>query len=544
MGDRIPKNPINENEYDLETLHKMIYDKTTFFSYSDIVQVITEAQEIFDSEPNLIQLESNDVIIVGDVHGNYTAFWKNIKHFNPKKHHLIMLGDYVDRGKKGIPILITICCMKVNYPDRVHILRGNHECEHICNKYGFLRECYENYDVELFDIFNNLFETLPIAMTLKTKNEHYFLCHGGISEQIENIEEINEIERRIDPGRGNVLFELLWNDPVEDNAFEMETEYRRKSNRGFAFGPMALKPFLNRNKLTCLIRAHECVPKGIRVQTFRTLNPLCITVFGVPNYHEKKNKAAVIIIEQGILTHEKIESLEMSNEFDDVYQLDELFEKQYQLSVTIDRVMENIQQIQPIKPIQPIQPVSVIHPIQSIQSIQPIKPISAIHPIPQIQPIQSIKPINCCQPMEIIESPDDETIQQDYEDLVKTISTITNEMNESNLIESKTIEENKQKLKIQTEIIERVDDELKSYRKMRNVLAESFDFETDYEKEYTQSTFAKSFTSSLTSKQYEESVDEYNNNIYDYVPMTFEDLRDKWNQLKDEIKQLQFTSSK
>ena len=105
--------------------------------------LITEAKFIFHkSEKSLLEVEA-PVCITGDFHGQFYDLLRLMQMVGgaPPKKKFIVMGDFVDRGKQSLETICLLLAYKIRYPDKMYMLRGNHESAEITRVYGFYDEC-------------------------------------------------------------------------------------------------------------------------------------------------------------------------------------------------------------------------------------------------------------------------------------------------------------------------------------------------------------------------------------------------------------------
>jgi serine/threonine-protein phosphatase 2B catalytic subunit len=281
---------------------KGLFAREGRISKRDCMTIITKATDIFRREPNLIQLQ-DPVTVVGDVHGQFYDLLKILDvGGNPETTKYLFLGDYVDRGMFSLEVLLLLYSLKINYPNSIVMIRGNHESRQMTSMFSFRKECISKQDLQVYDLVMASFDALPLACVL---NNSFLAIHGGLSPELKTLKDINNINRFIEPPRSGLLCDLLWSDPVDTADGKTPDAYKNNETRGcsFFFGAEATKKILKENDLITIIRGHEVQKDGYKMQFWNGSDfPSIITIFSAPNYCDcYKNKGAIIKFTNGAL---------------------------------------------------------------------------------------------------------------------------------------------------------------------------------------------------------------------------------------------------
>eukprot|EP00742_Colponemidia_sp_Colp-10_P001050 GILJ01001136.1.p1 GENE.GILJ01001136.1~~GILJ01001136.1.p1 ORF type:complete len:472 (-),score=66.36 GILJ01001136.1:224-1639(-) len=271
----------------------------------DVIGVINAAMDIFSRESNMLALH-DPITVVGDIHGQFFDLVKLLEvGGSPDKTQYLFLGDYVDRGSFSCEVTLLLYAIKINYPQSFFMVRGNHECRQMTSFFNFRDECDYKYDRQIYNLFMDSFDTLPIAATINGK---FLALHGGLSPEMRTLTDIQTLSRFSEPPRAGMFCDMLWADPVEDDGHGApeDTVFVPNDVRGcsFFYGYNAVCDFLDNNGLLSVIRAHEAQLEGYKMHRSneKTDFPTVITIFSAPNYCDVyNNKGAVLKFENNTL---------------------------------------------------------------------------------------------------------------------------------------------------------------------------------------------------------------------------------------------------
>lgn len=258
-------------------------------SESDIKQLCIKIKEILIDEPNVVHI-TPPISVCGDIHGQFYDLLElfEVGDYCPESSYLFM-GDYVDRGRHSIETILYLFVIKVMYPTKITLLRGNHESRSATRNYGFYSECKRKFGcMEVYNWCMDVFDLLPISAVI---GNNFFAVHGGLSPELKGVDGLYGIDRCKEIESEGVISDILWSDPDDDVNDWIE------SNRGagFLFGEKQVDQFNQINNFKCVLRSHQPAMNGYNYM-FR--GKLC-TVWSAPNYcYYIGNDASILEIDE------------------------------------------------------------------------------------------------------------------------------------------------------------------------------------------------------------------------------------------------------
>ena len=230
----------------------------------------------------------------------------------------IFLGDFVDRGYFSLETFTLLMCLKAKcapdihdfyplliktrYPDRVTLVRGNHESRQITQVYGFYEECQQKYgNSSVWKACCQVFDFLALAAIIDGK----VLCvHGGLSPEIRTLDQIRVVARAQEIPHEGAFCDLVWSDPDD-----VETWAISPRGAGWLFGdkvatelclpphsypsiPFLTLQFNHVNGLQLVARAHQLVNEGYK---FHFKDRAIVTCWSAPNYCNRCGNVASIM---------------------------------------------------------------------------------------------------------------------------------------------------------------------------------------------------------------------------------------------------------
>ncbi len=248
-------NRVVNNVKDLNFMRSLLDEAADILSYE------------YERNKGLVEVPANgNYLIIGDLHGDLISLkyiLSNVRGLDDSS--LIFLGDYVDRGRYQLETLSSILYIKLKHPDKVFVLRGNHEPPDFLPVYphDFPKELVRTYGFlegrSIYSRFTQLFQLLPHALIVERVA---LVLHGG--PPVHNIGTAsNRYEYLLgvdDEDRIKILESVLWNDPIEGEPYFLPS-YR---GAGYMFGYKITEAALQKTGAVVIVRGHEPCVNGFK----------------------------------------------------------------------------------------------------------------------------------------------------------------------------------------------------------------------------------------------------------------------------------------
>lgn len=264
----------------------------------DIKILCAMMKDIFLNEPSLLELEP-PLVIGGHLMGcadqlNYIFDTCG----EPPASQYLFLGSYVNRGRRSLDTLTLLLLYKKKYPEKMHLLRGKHECGSISRIYGFYDECKRKFSVKLWKGFVEVFNCMPFCALVW---ERVLCVPSGLSPELQSVDDLRKIVRPVAIPDHGLLCDLCW------SYFEADIKGWQAPDKAveFTFGPDVLDKFLQQNRLERI-----CCSQRVTEEGHGSYEDRLLEVFMASKYFgEFENRGAVLLLDENLhyrfVTHDE-----------------------------------------------------------------------------------------------------------------------------------------------------------------------------------------------------------------------------------------------
>ncbi|ORC86009.1 serine/threonine protein phosphatase [Trypanosoma theileri] len=292
-----------------------------------LCSLCTEVKSILQSEPRHGSMVS-PCYVFGDLHGNFWDlfyFLDNLISFQDLRytpHRFLFLGDYVDRGEFSVEVVAYLFAMKVLAPDKVLLLRGNHEDTLVSgdiSSYGstsFRAQCRNLFGhslgEELWHRASETFAYLPLTANIDGR---IFCTHGGIPRYRGGVDDRLQILSRDDFPVFESFFQAseeetaqqrmcrqmamdtCWADPADDESVLDKWGFgaNPRGSGIILFGSVAVDDFLAHYNYDYIFRAHQEKSDGLKLSKSARV----FTIFSTSAYVGHENGAGLVLVADG-----------------------------------------------------------------------------------------------------------------------------------------------------------------------------------------------------------------------------------------------------
>lgn len=270
-----------------------------------LMRLSAATRAIVSQEP-ILNAAAAPCKVFGDIHGQFRDMMLFFNAYgmpgSKDGPNFVFNGDFVDRGAHQVEVIGSLMALKVLYPDRVFLNRGNHEDLTMNRKYDFAAACSSSLGPEKGEQFlvavTDMFNYLPLACLV---GERILVVHGGIGDGNWTLNDLRQVRRPLnheqlqDPNH-EYAWNILWSDPIAEddagNTFGVHTSARSKVAKKFGWN--VTQAFCEANELDLVVRSHQAKTDGFGFDVMHDEG--LVRVFSARDYEGHRNHGAVLQI--------------------------------------------------------------------------------------------------------------------------------------------------------------------------------------------------------------------------------------------------------
>jgi len=275
--------------------------------FSRISSLAEGCRRALSTEPSLVKADV-PAKVFGDIHGQFRDMLLLLSDFgfpDSGGPTYIFNGDWVDRGAHQLEVVVLVFAFKVAFPDRVKLLRGNHE-DATQNRHmgvhGFDQACIRrlgpHFGPMCFDVIGKVFDWLPFGCLVGNK---ILVVHGGIGDGNWRLEQLARTQRPMNHDQlasNHMVYNILWSDPIPEDVEESfgvhDSPRDNHAHLIRCFGKDVTDGFCEVNGVHMLIRSHQAKREGCGYEVMH--GGRCVRVFSARDYEESGNDGCVLSI--------------------------------------------------------------------------------------------------------------------------------------------------------------------------------------------------------------------------------------------------------
>ncbi len=208
--------------------------------------------------------------VIGDLHGDYETLLEIMRResivegLENGDAVVVFLGDYIDRGLYQLETITAVYLLKILYPGRVVLLRGNHEPTILVipHPHDFILTLKTRFPEEYQDLYRGFFHSFQKLPLLAILPDKILFLHGAPTVRVLNYRSFEEaFSLDVPVFSDDVVEDVLWSDPIDNAGGDA---YPSPRGVGYLVGPSVTMRAIQLAGVEVIVRGHEVARYGYK----------------------------------------------------------------------------------------------------------------------------------------------------------------------------------------------------------------------------------------------------------------------------------------